>query len=298
MDTRLWIGALAERTGVSTHLLRVWEERYGLLAPERSSSGYRIYGADDERRVREMVALRARGMAAGDAAAMVLAAVPAQETVALEGLLPALGDAIAGFDEPGTHAVIDQALAGHDAIDVVDRLLFPCLRRLGEKWESGEITIAQEHFGSGLIRGRMLALTPRLETSRDDTRVAVLACPTHERHDIGLLALCLVLRRSGWAVTFLGADTPVPDVVDAACDVGAGVVMLAGTEPHMFAAQLEQHAGDLDRLPSGTVLALGGRAASASLADRYGAVHLASDPFTAGAELDAMPRSVPVRAGA
>ncbi len=47
MDTRLWIGALAERTGVSTHLLRVWEERYGLLTPERSPSGYRIYGPDD-----------------------------------------------------------------------------------------------------------------------------------------------------------------------------------------------------------------------------------------------------------
>ena len=76
MDTRLWIGALAERTGVSTHVLRVWEERYGLLTPERSPSGYRIYGPDDERRVREMVALRDRGIAAGNAAAMVLAAVP------------------------------------------------------------------------------------------------------------------------------------------------------------------------------------------------------------------------------
>ena len=213
MDTRLWIGALAERTGVSTHLLRVWEERYGLLTPERSPSGYRIYGPDDERRVREMVALRDRGMAAGDAAAMVLAAVPGPGSVTLDDLLPALGEAIAAFDEPRTHAVIDRALAGNDAIEVVDRLFFACLRRLGDEWESGEITVAQEHFGSGLIRGRMLALAPHGGTAGEDTPVAVLACPTHERHDIGLLALGLALRHEGWSVTFLGADTPVPDVV-------------------------------------------------------------------------------------
>ena len=126
----------------------------------------------------------------------------------------------------------------------------------------------------------------------------MLACPTHERHDIGLLALGLVLRREGWSVTFLGADTPVPDVVDTARDVGAAVVVLAGTEPHMFAAQLEQHAGDLARLPSGTTLALGGRAATASLAGRYGAVHLASDPFTAAADLGGIRGPVPVRTDA
>ena len=302
MDTRLWIGALAERTGVSTHLLRVWEERYGLLTPERSPSGYRIYGPDDERRVREMVALRDRGMAAGEAAAMVLATVPGPGSVTLDGLLPALGEAIAAFDEPRTHAVIDRALAGNDAIEVVDRLFFACLRQLGDEWESGELTVAHEHFGSGLIRGRMLALAPQGDLGGDlageDTPVAVLACPTHERHDIGLLTLGLVLRRDGWAVTFLGADTPVPDVVDTARNVGATLVVLAGTEPHMFAAQLEQYVGDLARLPSGTTLALGGRAATASLADRHGAVHLASDPFAAAADLGGMRGPVPIRTDA
>ena len=298
MDTRLWIGALAERTGVSTHVLRVWEERYGLLTPERSPSGYRIYGPDDERRVRDMVALRDRGIAAGNAAAMLLADVPGPGAVTLDGLLPALGEAIAAFDEPRAHALIDRALAGNDALEVVDRLFFACLRQLGNDWESGKLTVAQEHFGSGLLRGRMLALAAQSKTARQDTPVAVLACPTHERHDIGLLALCLVLRREGWSTAFLGADTPVPDVVDTAREVGAGVVVLAGTEPHMFAAQLEQHAGDLARLPSGSTLGLGGRAATASLASRYGAVHLATDPFTAVADLGRMRGPIPVRTDA
>ncbi len=285
MDTRVWIGTLAEHTGVSTHVLRVWEERYGLLTPQRSSSGYRIYGPDDERRVRAMLALRARGVSTGEAAAMVLADVPATDASPLEELCPSLVAAISEYDEAGTLAIIDRALVGHDLVEVVDRLFFPCLRRLGDDWEAGTITVSQEHFGSGLIRSRMLALAPRSLPGRDGAPVAVLACPTHERHDIGLLALCLVLRRDGWSVTFLGADTPVPDVVDTAHDVDARIVVLSGTEPHMFAAQLEQYSADLARLPATTMLALGGRAAASSLAARYGAFHLETDPFSAAADL-------------
>jgi methanogenic corrinoid protein MtbC1 len=286
MDTKLWIGALAERTGVSTHVLRVWEERYGLLTPERSPSGYRIYGPDDERRVREMLALRDSGVAAGDAAAMVLADVlPATSRPSLEALCPVLLAAIAEYDEAATHAVIDRALAGSDPIEVVEQMFFPCLRRLGDDWAKGTTSVAQEHFGSGLIRGRMLTLAPQSKSAGTGAPVAVLACPTHERHDIGLLALCLVLRRDGWSVTFLGADTPVPDVVATALDLGARIVVLSGTEPHMFAAQLEQYAADLGRLPATTTLALGGRAPASSLAARYGAVHLEADPVDAAAHL-------------
>ncbi len=285
MDTKLWIGALAERTGVSTHVLRVWEERYGLLSPLRSSNGYRIYGPDDERRVREMLALRDSGMAAGAAAARVLADVREPDAASLEALCPVLGAAMTGFDEAGTHAVIDRALAGNDPIEVVERLFFPCLRRLGDDWAAGRTSVAQEHFGSGLIRGRMLALARQRRSAPEGAPVAVLACPTHERHDIGLLAMCLVMRRDGWAVTFLGADTPVPAVVDAARDVDARLVVLSGTEPHMFAAQLEQYADDLARLPATTTLALGGGASASSLAGRYGAVHLDADPVAAAAVL-------------
>jgi DNA-binding transcriptional MerR regulator len=68
------IGELAARVGVSTHVLRAWESRYGLLRPVRSAGGYRLYGHEDERRVREVVALRAQGVSAVEASRRVLAA--------------------------------------------------------------------------------------------------------------------------------------------------------------------------------------------------------------------------------
>ncbi|HRA27839.1 MerR family transcriptional regulator [Ornithinibacter sp.] len=68
------IGELASKVGVSTHVLRAWESRYGLLRPQRSAGGYRLYGHEDERRVREVIALRDQGVSAAEASRRVLEA--------------------------------------------------------------------------------------------------------------------------------------------------------------------------------------------------------------------------------
>jgi methanogenic corrinoid protein MtbC1 len=292
VETLVRIGELARRTGVSTHALRVWENRYQLLTPQRSANGYRRYSAEDERRVREMMRLRDQGVAAGDAAARVLAgALGRSRPQDLDWLLGDLLAAFTAYDESTAHAVIDAALVGHPLEQVLDRLFFPALRNLGDAWEVGEVSVAQEHYASSLIRGRMLGLGPELSrasrSADGQMPVAVLACTTHERHDIGLLALDLLLRRDGWQVTFLGADTPVPSVVELATDLGAALVVLAGTEPHMYAAQLEHHAGTLADLPSGTTLAVAGGAATRAIAASYGALLLPPDPVVAARELTA-----------
>src|SRR5687767_5137753 len=72
MPADVRIGELARRTGVSADLLRAWERRYGLLRPERSSGGYRLYSAEDEQRVRTMTDALARGISAGEAARVAL----------------------------------------------------------------------------------------------------------------------------------------------------------------------------------------------------------------------------------
>lgn len=290
MESQLRIGELARRTGVSTHVLRVWENRYLLLTPVRSENGYRRYSLEDERRVREMLRLQAQGVTAAEAAARVLAGTRGQAGPDdLETLLSDLLAAFTSYDEPTTHAVIDAALVAHPLEEVIERLFFSALRRLGDAWAAGEASIAQEHYASSLIRGRMLALGP--EVSRavggggHPAPVAVLACTAHEHHDIALLALDLMLRRQGWQVTFLGADTPVSSIVDLAADLDAALVVLAGTEPRTYAAELGQHAALLAGLPEATTLALAGVAATPELAQAHGATVLPFDPVVAAAEL-------------
>ena len=74
MASTMRIGELAAKVGVSVHVLRAWESRYGLMRPVRSAGGYRLYGHEDERRVREVIALRDTGVSAVEASRRVLAA--------------------------------------------------------------------------------------------------------------------------------------------------------------------------------------------------------------------------------
>src|SRR6185437_10618689 len=119
MDTpesspQLRIGELSRRLGVSDHVLRAWERRYGLLRPVRSTGGFRLYSEADLERVRRMQAHLARGLSAAEAArAAVQEEVPAASGVeaagdGLAGLKESLARALDEFDEPAAQAVLDR----------------------------------------------------------------------------------------------------------------------------------------------------------------------------------------------
>ena len=167
-EPRLRIGELSQRVGESPTLLRAWERRYHLLEPVRTSGGYRLYGAEDERRVRAMQALLATGVSARQAAEAVLAAPrvteaaadlePAAQGASLAASPAQLGDALGSYDETAAHAVLDRLFAGFTIETVISKVIVPYLADLGERWATGTATIAQEHFATSLIRGRLLGL--------------------------------------------------------------------------------------------------------------------------------------------
>jgi MerR family transcriptional regulator, light-induced transcriptional regulator len=214
---QLRIGELARRTGVATELLRAWERRYGLLTPERTSAGYRLYSADDVRRVRRMRGLLAAGLSAAEAARQAASeprppAEAERAEVAPAAAAAELRRALESLDDANAHAAFDQLLADYSNTAVLTGVVLPLLRELGAGWERGEITVAQEHFASNLLRGRLLGLARGWD--RGSGARAVLACPPGERHDLGLVIFGLALRDLGWRITFLGADTPPETIIE------------------------------------------------------------------------------------
>ena len=214
---QLRIGELARRTGVATELLRAWERRYGLLTPERTSAGYRLYSADDVRRVRRMRGLLAAGLSAAEAARQAASeprppAEAERAEVAPAAAAAELRRALERLDDANAHAAFDQLLADYSNAAVLTGVVLPLLRELGSGWERGEVTVAQEHFASNLLRGRLLGLARGWD--RGSGPRAVLACPPGERHDLGLVIFGLALRDLGWRITFLGADTPPETIVE------------------------------------------------------------------------------------
>jgi len=293
----LRIGELARRTGASPELLRAWERRYGLLRPTRSQGGFRLYTAGDEERIRRMREFLARGVAAAEAARLAIDAkaplpgagtsAPAAlvpETTAAASPLQAAADELAGaldrFDEEQAHAVLDRLLAAYRIETILRDLLIPYLHDLGERWARGEVSVAQEHFASNLLRGRLLGLARGWGQGHGPT--AVLACLPGEQHDLGLIAFGITLYRRGWRIIYLGPDTPIATIRQATERIAPDLVVLAGTVPEPFAA----HADAIADLARQTTVALGGAGASAALTSWTGAHLLDQDPVSAAETTD------------
>jgi MerR family transcriptional regulator, light-induced transcriptional regulator len=304
---------LARRTGASPELLRAWERRYGLLRPTRSQGGFRLYTAADEERIRRMREYLARGVAAAEAARLAVDAetpapgadattptvpapettptVPAPETTAaapplLQAAARELAGALDRFDEEQAHAVLDRLLAAYRIETILRELLIPYLHDLGQRWARGDVSVAQEHFASNLLRGRLLGLARGWGQGHGPA--AILACLPSEQHDLGLIAFGITLHRRGWHIIYLGPDTPIATIRQATDRIAPDLVVLAGTVPEPFAA----HADAIADLARQTTVALGGAGATAELAARTGARLLDQDPVSAAESVDrALPGS-------
>jgi DNA-binding transcriptional MerR regulator len=280
----LRIGELSRRVGVSEHLLRIWERRYGLLRPARSAGGFRLYSDADADRVRRMQAYLSRGLSAAEAARAVLGednvvrvrAAPS-DGHRLDGLadaVAALARALDELDEPAAQAVLDRLLADFTVETVLRDVLMPYLHELGIRWAQGSITVAQEHFASNVVRGRLTSLARGW--GEGNGPLAILACPPEELHDLALLAFGIVLNRNGWRVGYLGVSTPLDDVMSTAAELHPDLVVLASSVPERFTP----HTDALSRLARIAPLAVAGAGATREIANAVGARLFADDPVT------------------
>ena len=281
----LRIGELSRRLGVSDHVLRAWETRYGLMQPSRSAGGFRLYSEADAERIRCMLAYISTGMSAAEAARAVLDDADQAVTGAESGtaepidLTLALRQALDRFDEPAAQAVLDRLLAELSLPTVLRYVVLPYLRELGARWENGTASVAQEHFASFVLRGRLAGLARGWGSGRGPR--AVLACPPHELHDLALMVFGIVLNRQGWRIDYLGTSTPTSELVRAAEETSADLVVVAASTAEVFEPIQAELADLAKRVP----LALAGAGATPELAATVGARHFVGDPVSEAEQL-------------
>ena len=218
---------------MSPEVLRAWEQRYDLLRPSRSAGGFRLYSDDDVRRVQRTTDLIASGLSTGEAARQALeadiSAAPPVDGLLVEDLARRLREALDAMDAEVAHLAFDRLLASVSIATVLGEVVLPYLRELGDRWATGEVSVAQEHFASNLIRGRLLGLA-RDWGSGEGPNV-LLACPPGEAHDLGLIVFGIEVARRGWRVTFLGADTPIATIEATALRLRPELVVLGVSDP-------------------------------------------------------------------
>jgi len=280
-DARLRIGELSRRVDVAPALLRAWEKRYGLLQPSRSDGNFRLYSLADVARVWSMKGNLARGMSAAEAARLALAEGP-NRTAELQArgsahrqAIEDLGSALVHLDESGTQRVLDRAFALHSLEEVLGQIILPCLEQIGDGWERGEVSVAQEHFASTLLRSRLLALAQGWNTGAGPA--AVLACPPGELHDIGLICFGLVLWRRGWRIYYIGQDTPIDQLRGLVSVVDPALVVLAAHTTALLISRAEELRSLAEQAP----LFIAGAGANPAAAAEIGASALDDDAVAA-----------------
>jgi DNA-binding transcriptional MerR regulator len=280
---RLRIGELSRRVGESPEVLRAWETRYGLVTPGRTPGGLRLYSDGDERRIRVMQRHIADGLSASEAARL---AKLVDDSDIQSGPPPSLADVGAalehsfdGLDEPQAQSTLDYLFSSVRLDLALGEVILPFLNRLGQRWATAEVSVAQEHFASNVLGGRLRGLARGWGAGVGPR--AVLACPPGERHELGLLCFGLALRERGWRITYLGTETPMAEIASA-LDDSLSIAILAAVEPQRF----EDVAEEIRSLAVRVRVGLGGAGASTALAEQLGVEALGGDVVEAAARLE------------
>jgi MerR family transcriptional regulator, light-induced transcriptional regulator len=197
----------------------------------------------------------------------------------LDAVRQAYMDALMARDSHAARSVIDRALAeGADPASLDLEVLRAALNAFGELWVDGEVSVAHEHFVTGITEGVMALLASRMRTAPVGGRLALVACPTGERHALGARMIADFLEAEGWEVLALGADTPARDLLDLVDDERPDLVALSVTMPSCLDGALEL-LGALGTVHPRPCIAVGGAAwPAATRPEGVGVDIVAPDP--------------------
>ncbi|MDA1061538.1 MAG: cobalamin B12-binding domain-containing protein [Chloroflexi bacterium] len=232
------VRAAARATGISESRLRTWERRYGVPAPPRSRTGRRLYEESDLAVIRRMAGFIEAGLSAAQAAeaarsdaADAISIAREQPTGDAHPAVAVLVASAVAYDERMAVGAIRAAFDEVGPAAAFERVVFPALFDIGRGWQRGELSIANEHFVSELIRRETLSAVAAIEDAPPAAPRVLLASPSGENHDLAIAALWLLLRDARIDVFCLGPNVPAPDLLGAVRVVDPDIVCLSATAP-------------------------------------------------------------------
>lgn len=231
------IGAVAERTGLSTHVLRAWERRYGAVVPRRVEGGGRVYDDADIIKLRLLKRATDSGHLIGG-----IANLSNEKLLELlrDGSSPRLrqrkGDAkvqmaeilasLDAMDGSQVHGLLMRSLVMMGSERFIGELVVPLLYKVGELWHSGSIFPVHEHLFSAALRRVLDWMMEQLAVVGGGPTL-VTTTPLGQRHEMGALVSGVVAAEEGWRVEYLGADLPADDIARAATGADARAIALS-----------------------------------------------------------------------
>jgi DNA-binding transcriptional MerR regulator len=212
------IKELEQLSGIKAHTIRIWEKRYSIITPQRTDTNIRFYSDDDLKKIINVSLLNSNGVKISKIAEM-----PAEEIVQKVLELSKTKDdysihinqlilAMVHLDEEKFETALSGFFLRYNFEQTMTEIVYPFLAKTGVLWQTHNITPAQEHFISNLIRQKVIVGIDGLPLQTDSTRSALLFLPEHELHEIGLLFYHYLFRKAGLRTIYLGQAVPHSDL--------------------------------------------------------------------------------------
>lgn len=279
------MNAVSKRTGLSPHVIRVWERRYRAVQPMRSDGNRRVYSEEDIARLILFRQLTEAGHRISDLARYSTAEL---ETLQARNVQAAPDEsdqkpvreailAVKNLDRAALEESLRRGAVAFGAHGLLERVVAPLTERIGELWRRGELTAAHEHFASAAIR-QFLGSPERAFVPGANAPDLIVTTPAGQIHELGAVIVAAAAADLGWHVTYLGPSLPPEEIAAAAAQNRSRAVALSIVYPE----DDSRLPGELLKLrallPAGTALLAGGRAAPAysSSLSQIGAVQPAS----------------------
>lgn len=250
-EVRYSIKIASERSGVSSHLIRMWEKRYGALSPDRTETNRRLYSDENVERLSLLFSCTQVGHRIGN-----IASLPTETLRKLARESADIQEAAAKENTPelpnieqGLPAAIRPAFQAIDAMDVdllrnaldeasvelgyqgmLTKVVVPLMQHIGRLWCEGQLTAAYEHFASAALRTYLLGHVQSYSASRN-APVLITVTPSGQLHEFGAVVTAAAANSAGWHVIHLGPSLPAAEIAGAAIRSEANMVALSIVHP-------------------------------------------------------------------
>ncbi len=257
------IKELEKLTGIKAHTIRIWEKRHKIILPERTTTNIRYYSDDDLKKIINISLLNSHGVKISKIAdlseeelvnqVMVLSQSKNDLDIHIDQLIVAMID----LEEENFEKILAGLILRYGFEKTITEMVYPFLQKIGVLWHTGNISPAQEHFITNLIRQKIIVAIDALPLAPKSRPGVLLFLPEQELHELGLLFYYYVAKRKGLRTYYLGQMVPYKDV-QAVCESHRPSILITAITSSPAAQAIQ---GYLDKLcheqPTTTVLASG-----------------------------------------
>lgn len=210
---------LESLSGIKAHTIRIWEQRYSFLKPQRTDTNIRYYSSDELKTILNIALLNKYGFKISHIDKMdqteighkliSLADLQAQQEKLVNDLISNMVD----MDIDNFELVIDRYIRAKGIERTINQLIFPFLERIGILWQANNINPGQEHLVTNVIRQKIVVGIDNAVPLVQSGKAVLLFLPEGEYHELGLLYMYYLLKMKGVRILYLGANVPSKDVV-------------------------------------------------------------------------------------